>query len=229
MKQFIIRNRYFLFPQLLFLIIAGILLIVYPKVELHIFINKLHTSWLDSFFRFVTNLGLGYIYIPVILVLLNKKVKWSLVYLHAVLYSNLILLFFKQVLLENSYRPSWYFYLYENYQLHLVDGVQLHQLNSFPSGHTTTAFTVFFTLAILCRTDLAKLMLFGYAFLTAFSRVYLSQHFLVDIFAGSILGTGIVFLSYFIVTSHEKAWMRIILWHYLIPKKKRQAIFDNNC
>ncbi len=227
MKQLILRNQYFLFPQLLFLIVAGILLIVYPKVELHILINKMHTPWLDSFFRFITNLGHGFIYIPVIFILINKKVKWMLVYLLSVAFSNTALLLFKQFFFVNSYRPSWYFYLYENYRLHLVDGVQLHHLNSFPSGHTTTAFTVFFVLAILCRLNLSKTVLSVLAILTAFSRAYLSQHFLVDIVAGSILGTGVVFLSYHLVTSREKAWMRIKLSRFLIPKKKKQAVFDN--
>ena len=37
------------------------------------------------------------------------------------------------------------------------------------------------------------------AFLVGFSRVYLMQHFLVDIWAGALLGIGSTMAAYFIV------------------------------
>lgn len=226
MKQLLYRNRYFLLPQLLFLAVGSILLVLYSKPELHILINNYHNEWFDSFFRFITNLGNGFIYLPVILILFHKKVKWSLIYALSLLYSNLTLLIFKQFILDNSYRPAWYFQVFENYQLHLVDGVQLHQLNSFPSGHTTTAFTVFFMLAIMSRYKISQVILFALALITAFSRVYLSQHFFGDIVAGSILGTGTVLLAYLVITCKEKAWMQIKLYKYFVPKKKKETAYS---
>jgi membrane-associated phospholipid phosphatase len=58
---------------------------------------------------------------------------------------------------------------------------------SFPSGHTATAFGVFFALAAAVRPVWLKVLLVVPAFLTAFSRVYLGKHWLSDTVASVIL------------------------------------------
>ena len=224
MMQLLYRNRFFLFPQLLFLLISAVYLLLYSKPELHILINQHHSDRFDAFFKFITNLGSGFLYIAGIIFLINKKFKWFLVYTVAIAISNVTLIIFKQYILEISYRPAWYFYVYENYRLHLVDGIIQHHLNSFPSGHTTTAFTVFLLIAISCRLNISKLFAFTVAILIAFSRVYLSQHFLGDIVAGSILGTGSIFLAYFIMSKFDKPWMQLKLFQIFFSKERKKAI-----
>jgi membrane-associated phospholipid phosphatase len=90
--------------------------------------------------------------------------------------------------------------------LPLVEDVNMHHSNSFPSGHASTFF-VFFTCAALlltylyqqkdphCRNrrswmlmNIIMLILLTLAALGAYSRVYLSQHFLLDVCVGSIIG-----------------------------------------
>jgi membrane-associated phospholipid phosphatase len=44
------------------------------------------------------------------------------------------------------------------------------------------------------------------ACLTAFSRVYLSQHFIMDIYAGSIIGTLTAIGFYYLFYSREREW-----------------------
>jgi len=220
MKQFIYRNRYFLIPQLVFLLLGAILLLTFSKADLHIQINQLHTSWLDVFFRFITYLGSGYMYIPLILILFYKEFKWMAFYGISLASSNLLLLIFKRVIFADFNRPTFDPQLYQNYQLHLVEGVDMHRFHSFPSGHTTTAFTVFFFLAILCRNNSMKFLLFVLAILTAYSRVYLSQHFFEDIVAGSILGTGTVLLAYYILLHWQKDWMNFTFKQYIVTKRK---------
>jgi membrane-associated phospholipid phosphatase len=74
--------------------------------------------------------------------------------------------------------------------LHRVEGVSIHSLHSFPSGHTQTAFLIFTFLALFCkRTAMAYVLIFTAA-LVSLSRVYLLQHFFVDIWIGSIIGYG---------------------------------------
>lgn len=219
MKQLIYRNRYFLIPQLVFLLIGAVLLIVFPKTDLHVRINQLHTSWLDVFFRSITYLGSGYMYIPVLFILFYKEIKWMVFYGISLGISNLLLLLFKRVIFADFNRPTNYSPLFENYQLHLVEGVDMHRFHSFPSGHTTTAFTVFFFLAILCKNNVIKFLLFTLAILTAYSRVYLSQHFFEDIVAGSVLGTGTVLLAYYILTYWQKEWMNRSFKQYFLSRK----------
>jgi membrane-associated phospholipid phosphatase len=59
---------------------------------------------------------------------------------------------------------------------------------SFPSGHATSAFAIFLAVALISGNRYVKVLCFIFACLVAFSRVYLSQHFLIDIIAGSMIG-----------------------------------------
>jgi undecaprenyl-diphosphatase len=66
---------------------------------------------------------------------------------------------------------------------------------SFPSGHTMTAFAVAIPLALFYPT-LAIGLLFC-ALSIAMSRILLGMHFLSDVVAGALIGTGLGYLGYF--------------------------------
>ena len=113
----------------------------------------------------------------------------------------------KKLVLDNIYRPSKYFELYETYQLHFVDGVKLHSLQSFPSGHTGTSFNVFLTLAIITKNKFLKLTYFILAVLVAYSRIYLSQHFMIDIVVGSIIAVILTLFIFNWFNNIDKMWL----------------------
>jgi membrane-associated phospholipid phosphatase len=71
----------------------------------------------------------------------------------------------------------------------------MHQLNSFPSGHTATAFTIFLLTIYLFNNK--KMVLIGliYAMLCGYSRVYLGQHFPLDLGGGIIVAILTVEIS----------------------------------
>ena len=71
----------------------------------------------------------------------------------------------------------------------------MHAMNSFPSGHTITAFAIFIILAMVVKKQYLKVLFTLTAILAGFSRVYLSQHFLEDIFLGALIGVAIALLS----------------------------------
>jgi membrane-associated phospholipid phosphatase len=76
----------------------------------------------------------------------------------------------------------------------------MHIHNSFPSGHATQGFAILFCLALGARSQFLKMALLLLAILTSFSRVYLSQHFMADIAAGSLVGLiAAVSYYYFII------------------------------
>jgi membrane-associated phospholipid phosphatase len=101
-------------------------------------------------------------------------------------------------------RPICAFENYHQTILPLVQGVDMHHGNSFPSGHASTFFVFFTCCAIILayrykkhehhnRKDwllfnLTLLALLILAILGAYSRVYLSQHWLSDVCMGSIIG-----------------------------------------
>ena len=74
-----------------------------------------------------------------------------------------------------------------------LDGLER---NSFPSGHTTLAFTMA-TVAGHEYTSL-RIPLYAAAFVTAFARIYLGRHYPSDVLAGAAIGTlaGIHILHY---------------------------------
>jgi membrane-associated phospholipid phosphatase len=58
---------------------------------------------------------------------------------------------------------------------------------SFPSGHTSAAFALFVCLVLITPRKWTPLWMI-LAWATAYSRIYLSQHFLEDILFGSMIG-----------------------------------------
>jgi undecaprenyl-diphosphatase len=66
---------------------------------------------------------------------------------------------------------------------------------SFPSGHTMTAFAVAIPLALFYPT--LAIGLFFCALSIAMSRILLGMHFLSDVVAGALIGTGLGYLGYF--------------------------------
>ena len=70
----------------------------------------------------------------------------------------------------------------------VVEGVDLHSTLSFPSGHTSAAFAFCFAVALFCPRWWQKLLCLFVAVLCGYSRIYLSQHFLEDVLAGSMVG-----------------------------------------
>jgi undecaprenyl-diphosphatase len=65
---------------------------------------------------------------------------------------------------------------------------------SFPSGHTITAFAVAVTLSAFYPILLPFLLFCALAI--AASRILLGMHFLSDVTAGAIIGTGLGLVSY---------------------------------
>jgi membrane-associated phospholipid phosphatase len=71
---------------------------------------------------------------------------------------------------------------------YFVEGITNTGLNSFPSGHTTTAFAMASTIAFNIPNKSVPYLLLLLAIGVGYSRVYLGQHFFIDILGGAILG-----------------------------------------
>ncbi len=66
--------------------------------------------------------------------------------------------------------------------------LSFHRFRSFPSGHTASAATYGFFLMRYVKLPYNRLMLYAAILLVGYSRVFLFQHFVTDVFAGVLLG-----------------------------------------
>lgn len=207
MIKLIKENLYFLIPQLIFIVASLVLLFIWGTERTHMFFNELNTPFLDQFFKNLTHLGNGFVYIPLLIFFLMLSYRKAIVFALGIIVSNIFVQIGKHLLFPGALRPSKYFEEVSSYKLHLVEGVNLHSYHSFPSGHTATAFLALAMLAIISRKNWVKILCFAMAVVVSFSRVYLSQHFLQDILVGSVIGTFSIILAWQIMQGSTKKWL----------------------
>ena len=197
-------NKFFLIPFVLFLICGAIFLITHTKPETHLIINSYHNSFLDTTTPYLTWLGDGWAGIILVVILLFIKLRYAIFACIAFLIESFLLQLGRQTIFHGLPRPVEYFKGSD--QLRLVPGVSMDHWNSFPSGHTACAFTIYFCLSILVKNNWLKFFFFSLALLTAFTRVYLSEHFFEDVYGGSILGVFSALIAFFLVRNNKKDW-----------------------
>lgn len=176
------------------------------KAELHLFFNQYHSPVADSFFLFLTYFGDGLMALFLFIILLFIRYRYALIFSVSSILSAII-----THLMKNGFpsdRPIKYFT--DKAQLYLVQGSEMNFHNSFPSGHTVTAFAIYFALALFTDNKLFKTLLFILALLVGYSRVYLSQHFFQDIYVGSIIGTLTSFTAYYYLQNSN--WLNSKEW-----------------
>ncbi len=175
------------------LLVAGgalFMSLVIPRVDLQIAVNRLNTPFSGQFFRFFTLLGDGGVMLlPVFLAVVFMSYRKAFALLTAYVFSGVGTQFIKRVLWPDALRPLKYFEAHGiDYRLDLVPGVDVHAWHSFPSGHTATAFGLFILLGLFSRKTLVRSILLLLAAGVGLSRIWLSQHFLIDVAAGALLG-----------------------------------------
>lgn len=175
-------------------ITSCILVYRYEKPDAILFFNNYRSEFGNLFFKGVTLLGEAYVYVLLSVLLLFYSLRYSLVVactgILVLVLSPLTKMYFA------SERPLTWFKLMEmEDKLNLIDGVDLHTgATSFPSGHTMAAFALYSVVLFILPVK-QKLFwtfsLFSIAVLVGISRIYLVQHFLEDVLAGSIIGVAL--------------------------------------
>jgi len=66
--------------------------------------------------------------------------------------------------------------------------------HSFPSGHSSLAFSIATIISLQYGKAALSLPMFVWATLTAYGRVYLGVHYPTDVLAGAVLGAGVSLL-----------------------------------
>lgn len=189
---------------------TGMILILFSflggKEDLFLLLNHDLGSSADFFFNYFTHAGDGIFWVPVALYFIFYKRKLLPLVLSAIILSTLLVQTGKKIIYPNEARPTAAIESTLQNPIHTVKGVTVHSNNSFPSGHTTTAFSLFLLGCLLIPYSYFWLIGFTAALLAGYSRIYLAQHFPLDVGAGIICAYITVFLSLQIQNLFNKRW-----------------------
>jgi membrane-associated phospholipid phosphatase len=204
------ENKWFMIGYYLVLL-AGI----YPlwrwnKVEVFLYINQYHHPLLDACLYYWTHWGSGitYLLLLCLLYLCGLPCRKFFVGLMSFGTMSVIVQTLKRVIFTEQHRP---FKILSDAgkvaSLHLVDKVEVLSDLSFPSGHAATIFTAACVLQLIStRKNLwYSISLLVIAISTAYSRVYLCQHFYTDIYAGAWIGGTTAWIGYVVLRKYESS------------------------
>lgn len=164
---------------------------VYGKIPLFLLLNGDGGPWMDLFFHYWTYAGDGIWWLILLPLVWRFKKSLLPLYIAAFAFSTLFTQVPKKLIFPEMARPTKA--IADLSQVHTVACVELHHTNSFPSGHTATAFTLFLLAVLFFPRRRTVVIGFILAALVAYSRVYLAQHFPLDLGAGMLVAVLAVF------------------------------------
>ncbi|MFD2521141.1 phosphatase PAP2 family protein [Emticicia soli] len=196
MLKILTNHRIFFSLFFLWFIILACLQIAFTPTEMMFWVNEHNNPILDTAFGLITLLGEDGIWLVPLLVYLyqyfkqRKDVKNKAIMLIIIWITKGII----SIALKNLFnlpRPMEVYELSGRF-IHVIKGLEIHHWQSFPSGHTFTAFAFACFFMLVARNNALGFLWLGLAMLVGYSRVYLFQHFPRDVFTGSILGVAVV-------------------------------------
>jgi membrane-associated phospholipid phosphatase len=191
-------NASFYGAYALFLVLGLLLLQLFGKEALFLQQNAWHHPWADAIAPWLTHLGDGLFAFAIFLVMLSLHYRKALTALFCFAVVLLVIQLSKQWVFADALRPAAYFAALGQ-EIRLIEGVKVHAHNSFPSGHSASAFVLFTVLALQWFHKKWGAYLLLAAVIIAYTRIYLSQHFMGDVLAGSLVGV--------LVASLGTAWL----------------------
>ena len=219
-----IRKVYpFLLFFCLFLAAGAWLLLTYTKAQLLLAVNGHYYPLGDAVMPYWTDWGEGVTAVIIVIALtvfarrrygLAQSKRYALLGGLVFAIPSLLSILIKSRFFNNEPRPATYFAATPQV-LHHIDGVHLWLVDSFPSGHTITAFSIALLLLYLLAEEPARTGstrasgggdaetrtrsagtgrwvpaagLFVWACSVGYSRMYLAQHFFRDVYWGAVIG-----------------------------------------
>ncbi|HYK56490.1 MAG TPA: phosphatase PAP2 family protein [Flavisolibacter sp.] len=177
--------------SLILAVLLAAFITIYGKHHSFLIINGFNSPPFDFIFRYFTYLGDGMVWIPLLVYVFVYKRKFLLTVILAFIICTVLIQFCKWVIFADALRPLGEL----KNQIRMVPGEHVHRISSFPSGHTSIAFTYALLMAFLLKRLFWTFFFPLVAFFVGYSRIYLAQHFVTDVFAGILVGMASAFLA----------------------------------
>lgn len=183
-------------------------------IELLVFLNSLHNTFFDHFMWLITGTK---IWIPLYLLIIFfifKKYPLKEAFLILAFFILAVALadsvsvkLFKEVFMR--FRPSHNPAIADLLHLHIhEDGGEYRGGKfGFVSSHAANTFAVAMFSSLLFRVKRSIFLLFFWAAMVSYSRIYLGVHYPLDILGGALLGIFISLLIYFILNTIQRKWL----------------------
>ncbi len=201
--------RFYSYSYWIVVIVGALLWLTKTSPGIFLIVNKWLVPAGVTFMNLYTNLGEGWFFLLMLLLLLVKSKKWAFAGLLSFAVSSGIAQLLKYRF-GTVPRPANYFAII-HVPIQVPESVHVLQWQSFPSGHTISAFALALLVTGLSRNHLIQLAVLALAIGVGFSRMYLCQHFYRDVFVGMIIGT-------------ESAAFTLILINYYLKRKNQTLL-----
>jgi membrane-associated phospholipid phosphatase len=197
-------NPFFWGILFIFLAASGIYLCNASAKEIFFQLNSIHTLYLDTFFQNCTLLGDGVFSIAVFLfLLLAEQFNLALQVATGYVFSGMA----AQLLKRFSHAPRPHAIISNTEYHYFLEGITHSGMTSFPSGHTTSVFALATLLALNSGNKKMASLYVIPAILTGYSRIYLGEHFLHDVVAGTLLGVLSAMLIHWWLRKVQIVWV----------------------
>jgi membrane-associated phospholipid phosphatase len=197
-------------PYVLFLLTGVVFLLFFEKGDMVLFFNNNQNDFLNVLFKLATKLAEISVLTLVFLALLWFSYGNLFLLLIGFLVNSIVVQFLKKIVF-NMPRPALYFKDAE--VLNFLPGLAVNFHHSFPSGHTSSAFLVFSMLALFTEKKWLQFICFLLAVLAGLSRVYLLQHFFMDVIFGAVLGVTVSYATFYLI--HRTGLFSFHKWKHL--------------
>jgi membrane-associated phospholipid phosphatase len=186
--------------SLVLAILVAVYIFSFGKENSFLLINRYYSPSFDNVFRFWTFLGDGLIWIPLFAYVAIFRRDYIITVLAGLIICTILTQFMKKVVFPEDFRPI----VVLSDKVRTIPGYIMNRAHSFPSGHTSTAFTLALLMAFIMRKSFWVYFFPVVAFFVGYSRVYLAQHFVTDVFAGMLIGITSSCLALVVYDKYKK-------------------------
>ena len=175
-------------------------------------INQFHIKPLDYFFDYYTEIGTSGLFILLIIYTIFKSNWITLGYLIGTeSIAGIINLIIKKTFFKAVYRPAYYFQQ-KQIDLYLIDYYKMQEVYTFPSGHSLMAIVIAMTMCTMTKNRALQFLFILNFVVIAYSRMYLSKHFMIDTIGGATLAFfTFIFVYYLLNNQNHSFWNKPII------------------